>query len=114
MWPWSSTDKSVDPAVLEKLQRRSKRLRQAYIGCLKSNKHLDPAAAQQACRGLENSLVEHFADHPATCQQQAAAFKACIQNVLLDERLDYSVCDGRLTDMQMCLKRCKLFPVPLQ
>lgn len=110
MWPFGS-DKAVDPAVLDQLHRRSKRLRQAYVGCLKSNKHLEPAAAQQACRGLENSLVESYSDHPATCQQQATAFKACIQDVLLDDKLDYSVCDGRLTDMQKCLKRCKLFPI---
>ena len=116
MWPFSSstTSKPVEPAVLEQLQRRSKRLRQAYIGCLKSNKHLEPAAADQACKGLEVSLIECYADHPATCQEKAAAFKTCVQEVQLDEELDYSICEGRLADMQKCLKKHRLYPVSVQ
>ena len=107
-WLWGTPREpsaTLTEEQLRQLHRKGRALGQAYTACLKSNTHLEDAQAKQACRGLEVSLMESYASHPATCPAEAERFRACYTSVVLDDSLDYSVCDRHLADMQRCLRR---------
>ena len=107
MWPWtgSSTSQTLSEDELKQVHKRSRALRQAWVGCVKSNKHLKQGQIDQACRGLEVSLLQSYAGHQFTCPAEAERFRDCVTRVALNESLQYSACDPQLERMQKCLRK---------
>ena len=113
MWPWTgSSSQTLSEDQLKQLQRKSRAIRQAWVACVKSNKHLEEAQIEQACRGLEVSLLQSYAGHQFTCPTEAERFRECITRVALNESLQYSACDPQLERMQKCLRKFRQL-VPL-
>ena len=112
MWPWGSRSQpeALPEEVVRLLERRSKALSSAYKACIRANRELEPQQAALACKGLEVSLVTIGADHPATCQTQAQAYKACVNSLPLEALEDgWSACASQYTSMIKCLQKFAVY-----
>lgn len=91
------------------LDRKCRAPRLAYESCVEAN-----SGNRIPCLQLENRLTECLAE--TVCPRAAEVFQKCVIDSFSLDVKEWSptACDKEVQEMQKCLRKARIFPIPLQ